>query len=90
MTDRRTYIAFGVKDFNIFIDRLPSARPVGLVDNWVTNGVNRKVSPWFGYGLMDAAAMADLAANWTLVPPQHICKITSLERNRFVSRRCVL
>ena len=48
----------------------------------MTNGVNRKVSHWFGYGLMDAAAMAELAANWTLVPKQHICKITSPDRNK--------
>lgn len=27
----------------------------------------------FGYGLMDASAMVDLAMNWTTVPEQHTC-----------------
>ncbi|KAH8871071.1 proprotein convertase subtilisin/kexin type 2 [Schistosoma japonicum] len=26
------------------------------------------------YGLMDAAAMVDLALNWTSVPPQRVCE----------------
>lgn len=60
-----------------------SARPENLnVNDWKKNGVGRLVSHWFGYGLMDASAMVDLAANWTLVPPQRICRITSAEKNK--------
>ena len=36
------------------------------------------VSHKFGYGLMDAGAMVDLAKRWTTVPTQHIC-ITPLD-----------
>ena len=40
------------------------------------------VSHSFGYGLMDAAAMTDLARNWTVVPEQKICEIRSGDTNR--------
>ena len=38
--------------------------------DWRTNGLGRKVSHSYGYGLMDAMAMVKLARNWTLVPTQ--------------------
>jgi len=31
------------------------------------------VSHRYGYGLMDAKAMVELAERWTTVPPQQIC-----------------
>ncbi|CAL8074020.1 unnamed protein product [Calicophoron daubneyi] len=52
-----------------------TARPDGLYANdWRVNGVGRRVSHAFGYGLMDAGAMVDLALNWTNVPPQRVCE----------------
>ncbi|CRL05005.1 CLUMA_CG018231, isoform A [Clunio marinus] len=44
---------------------------------WTTNGVGRKVSHSFGYGLMDAAAMVRLARVWETVPEQQRCEIHS-------------
>lgn len=44
-------------------------------DGWITNGVQRKVSHKFGYGLMDAGAMVALAERWKTVPPQRICEM---------------
>ncbi|XP_076044014.1 furin-like protease 2 [Oratosquilla oratoria] len=41
---------------------------------WFVNGVGRRVSHKFGYGLMDAARMVDLAEKWTTVPAQHVCQ----------------
>ena len=38
--------------------------------DWRTNGLGRKVSHSYGYGLMDTTAMVKLARNWTLVPTQ--------------------
>ena len=32
------------------------------------------VSLRYGYGLMDATAMVELAEKWTNVPNQHICE----------------
>ncbi|KAA3682170.1 furin [Paragonimus westermani] len=52
-----------------------TARPEGLrANDWRVNGVGRSVSHAFGYGLMDAGAMVDLALNWTNVPPQRVCE----------------
>ncbi|KAH8303711.1 hypothetical protein KR018_001969, partial [Drosophila ironensis] len=53
-----------------------TSRPAPLEKEagWTLNGVKRKYSHKFGYGLMDAGAMVALAEQWTSVPPQHICK----------------
>ncbi|XP_058978156.1 furin-like protease 2 isoform X2 [Musca domestica] len=48
--------------------------PLEKESGWMLNGVKRKYSHKFGYGLMDAGAMVSLAEQWTTVPPQHICK----------------
>lgn len=42
-------------------------------NDWVTNGVGRKVSHRFGYGIMDAKALVDLALRWLTVPEQRNC-----------------
>ena len=43
--------------------------------DWATNGVGRDVSHWFGYGLLDAAAMVDYARDWRPVPAQTRCEM---------------
>lgn len=48
--------------------------PLEKESGWTLNGVKRKYSHKFGYGLMDAGAMVALAEQWNTVPPQHICK----------------
>lgn len=53
---------------------IASAKQRNLAGEWRTNGVGRNVSHWFGYGLIDASAMVDLAKNWTNVKPQNVCK----------------
>uniref|UniRef100_A0AAR2IX76 P/Homo B domain-containing protein n=1 Tax=Pygocentrus nattereri TaxID=42514 RepID=A0AAR2IX76_PYGNA len=48
-----------------------TSNPAHLITNdWKTNGVGRKVSHSYGYGLLDAAAIVSLAKNWTNVGPQ--------------------
>ncbi|CAH1714052.1 furin-like protease 1 isoform X3 [Aphis gossypii] len=55
-----------------------TARPTHLLaSDWIINGVGRKVSHSFGYGLMDATTMVRLARKWKTVPPQHICNVTA-------------
>jgi len=41
------------------------------------------VSHHFGFGLLDVATMVDLARNWTTVPKQHCCQITSRHAARY-------
>ncbi|XP_064106409.1 furin-like protease 2 isoform X1 [Macrobrachium nipponense] len=48
--------------------------PLRQEDGWFTNGVGRRVSHKFGYGLMDAGKLVELAEKWTTVPPQHVCQ----------------
>lgn len=62
-----------------------TAKPGNLdAQDWLINGVGRKVSHSFGYGLMDAAEMVSLARNWTTVPKQKVCEIRYPERSRVV------
>jgi furin len=53
-----------------------TARPSNLSSSdWQLNGANRRVSHSFGYGMMDAVAMIDLAKTWVTVPNQRKCII---------------
>ncbi|XP_062558769.1 furin-like protease 1 [Armigeres subalbatus] len=55
-----------------------TAKPGNLKDStWSKNGVGRRVSHSFGYGLMDAFAMVKLARTWQTVPEQQICEINA-------------
>uniref|UniRef100_A0A3P9IWG8 Furin n=1 Tax=Oryzias latipes TaxID=8090 RepID=A0A3P9IWG8_ORYLA len=53
-----------------------------LANDWRTNGVGRKVSHSYGYGLLDAGAIVSLAKTWTNVKPQRKCVITMLSEPR--------
>jgi len=55
---------------------LVTCRLISLIDDWQVN-VLLAVSHHFGFGLLDVAAMVDLARNWTTVPEQHCCDIAS-------------
>lgn len=56
--------------------------PLEKEEGWYVNGVQRKFSHKFGYGLMDAGKMVDLAVDWAGVPPQHICKSREIREDR--------
>lgn len=63
-----------------------TAKPGNLKDpTWSKNGVGRRVSHSFGYGLMDAAAMVKLARTWKTVPEQQICEINAPHLDKYVS-----
>ena len=55
---------------------LETANPKPLLheDGWEANGVGRKYSHKFGFGLMDGAAMVNLAEKWKTVGPQLKCE----------------
>ncbi|ODM97970.1 Furin-like protease 2 [Orchesella cincta] len=58
--------------------------PLEKEEGWYINGVQRKFSHKFGYGLMDAGKMVDLAVDWAGTPPQHICKSREIREDREV------
>ncbi|CAG0895477.1 unnamed protein product [Darwinula stevensoni] len=62
------------RDMQYLVVMTSRPEPLQREGGWVTNGVNRQVSHMFGYGLMDAEALVNLAERWTTVPPQHICQ----------------
>ncbi|NXE95791.1 FURIN protein, partial [Menura novaehollandiae] len=64
-----------------------TSKPAHLnANDWVTNGVGRKVSHSYGYGLLDAGAMVSLAKNWTTVGPQRKCVIDVLAEPRDIGK----
>ncbi|KAF5294709.1 hypothetical protein FQA39_LY00193 [Lamprigera yunnana] len=68
-----------------------TARPQHLVTpDWQTNGVGRNVSHSFGYGLMDAHAMVQLARKWISVPEQHKCEITAPHVQKSIPAKSVV
>ncbi|XP_030078779.1 furin-like protease 1 isoform X1 [Drosophila hydei] len=55
-----------------------TAKPANLKDSsWTINGVGRRVSHSFGYGLMDASDMVRVARSWKTVPEQQRCEINA-------------
>ena len=42
-------------------------------DQWHTNGAGLKVSHWYGFGILDGAALVNRARNWVSVPPRRNC-----------------
>ncbi|KAJ1180119.1 hypothetical protein NDU88_005343 [Pleurodeles waltl] len=65
-----------------------TSKPIHLnANDWITNGVGRKVSHSYGYGLLDAGAMVSLAKNWTTVGPQRKCVIDMLSESKEIGSR---
>ncbi|KAM9854075.1 furin (paired basic amino acid cleaving enzyme) b [Aulostomus maculatus] len=57
--------------------------------DWRINGVGRRVSHSYGYGLLDAGAIVTLAQNWTSVRPQRKCVNTMLTEPRDIGNKLV-
>lgn len=70
------------RDMQYLVVLTSRSAPLEKEAGWITNGVKRKVSHKFGYGLMDAGSMVSLAEKWTTVPPQHICKSQELAEDK--------
>jgi proprotein convertase subtilisin/kexin type 5 len=51
---------------------------------WASNGVGRQFSHKFGYGLMDADRMVQMAASWKTLPQQRICQTHQNETNALI------
>ena len=62
---------------------IQTANPEPLLheDGWAFNGIGRKFSHKFGYGLMDASAMVDVALNWPGVSSQRECLSPMMKPN---------
>uniref|UniRef100_A0A667YLG5 Furin (paired basic amino acid cleaving enzyme) a n=1 Tax=Myripristis murdjan TaxID=586833 RepID=A0A667YLG5_9TELE len=61
-----------------------------LTNDWKTNGVGRKVSHSYGYGLLDASAIVALAKTWTSVGPQRKCVLSMVSEPRNIGSHLVI
>ncbi len=59
--------------------------PLREEPGWQTNGAGRRFSHKFGYGLMDARQMVELASSWRQLPTQHICQTVIMTPNAPIS-----
>ena len=62
------------RDMQYIVVMTSTPGPLAQEKGWLTNGRGRSYNHRFGYGLMDAGAMVDMAEKWRNVPLQHICQ----------------
>ncbi|NXN65734.1 PCSK4 convertase, partial [Himantopus himantopus] len=56
-------------------------------EDWAVNGVGRKVSHYYGYGLLDAGLLVDVAKAWTGTQPQQKCSVKALHAPRNIGSK---
>ncbi|XP_068090114.1 proprotein convertase subtilisin/kexin type 4 isoform X2 [Hyperolius riggenbachi] len=61
-----------------------------IAEDWLVNGAGRKVSHHFGYGLLDAGLLVDLAQKWETTRPQRRCQIEFVNSLQALSPGLVL
>jgi len=61
------------RDMQHLVVRTSDSTPLLNNEGWSTNGVGRKISNKFGYGMMSAEGMVRLAKVWKPLPPQRVC-----------------
>ena len=49
---------------------------------WQLNGAGLEFNHLFGYGVLDAGDIVDLAVNWQTVPERFHCEVTTADINR--------
>ncbi|OXB70323.1 UNVERIFIED_CONTAM: hypothetical protein H355_012503, partial [Colinus virginianus] len=65
-----------------------ASQPAHLqAEDWAANGVGRKVSHYYGYGLLDAALLVELAQAWAASRPQQRCSIRALRAPRNIGSK---
>ena len=69
------------RDMQYIVVMSSSPKPMAEEPGWSINGVGRKFSHKFGYGLMDASKIVDLASTWKSLPQQHICQTLIMTPN---------
>ena len=62
------------RDMQHIVIMTSRAGPLLGEPGWIANGRGRQYNHKFGYGLMDAGGMVELAEKWKSVPLQHVCQ----------------
>ncbi|NXE83323.1 PCSK4 convertase, partial [Cochlearius cochlearius] len=65
-----------------------TSKPAHLqAEDWAMNGVGRKVSHHYGYGLLDAGLLVEMAKAWTGTRPQWRCSVKALHAPRNIGSK---
>ncbi|XP_073507267.1 proprotein convertase subtilisin/kexin type 4-like [Phyllobates terribilis] len=68
-----------------------ASSPANLkADDWEINGVGRNVSHLFGYGLLNAGKLMDLALKWETTRPQRMCLVKLVSSPQRVTSHLVV
>ncbi|KAK3581129.1 hypothetical protein CHS0354_033924 [Potamilus streckersoni] len=63
------------RDIQHIIVKTASFKELESSGSWMINGAGKRVSPYFGFGLMNATAMVEAAKSWITVGPKVIRRI---------------
>ncbi|XP_009573083.1 PREDICTED: proprotein convertase subtilisin/kexin type 4, partial [Fulmarus glacialis] len=65
-----------------------TSKPAHLqAEDWAVNGIGRKVSHHYGYGLLDAGLLVEMAKAWTGTRPQQRCSVKALHAPRNIGSK---
>ncbi|NXL07069.1 PCSK4 convertase, partial [Mesembrinibis cayennensis] len=65
-----------------------TSKPAHLqAEDWAVNGAGRKVSHHYGYGLLDAGLLVEMAKAWTGTRPQRRCSVKALRTPRNIGSK---
>ncbi|KAM6189616.1 proprotein convertase subtilisin/kexin type 4 [Sarcoramphus papa] len=65
-----------------------TSKPAHLqAEDWAVNGVGRKVSHHYGYGLLDAGLLVEMAKAWTGTRAQRRCSVKALHAPRNIGSK---
>ncbi|NXG66722.1 PCSK4 convertase, partial [Hemiprocne comata] len=77
------------RDLQHLVVRASSPTPLGAED-WAVNGVGRRVSHHYGYGLLDAGLLVEMAKVWTGTWPQRSCSVKGLYTPRNIGSKLTI
>ncbi|NWW01780.1 PCSK4 convertase, partial [Oreocharis arfaki] len=65
-----------------------ASKPAHLqAEDWAENGVGRRVSHYYGYGLLDAGLLVQAATTWAGTRPQEKCSVQAVQVPRDIGSR---
>ncbi|NWX33981.1 PCSK4 convertase, partial [Notiomystis cincta] len=68
-----------------------ASKPAHLqAEDWAENGVGRRVSHYYGYGLLDAGLLVQAATTWARTRPQEKCSVQALQVPRDIGSRLTI
>ncbi|XP_054254621.1 proprotein convertase subtilisin/kexin type 4 [Indicator indicator] len=59
-------------------------------EDWAQNGVGRRVSHYYGYGLLDAGLLVEMAKAWPGTRPQRSCSVRALHTPQHIGSQLTI